>query len=75
MSSSITSLLLGLATADSILIATSILMFGRYLQLVNILAFLMCGWYFQLVRKNVSFFVFGIFNFRKPKNVLIFVEL
>ena len=75
MSSSITSLLLGLATADSILIATSILMFGWYLQLVNILAFLMCGWYFQLVRKNVSFVVFGIFNFWKPKTVLIFVDL
>ena len=75
MSSSITSLLLGLATADSILIATSILMFGWYLQFANILVFLTCGWYFQLVRTNASFFVFGIFDFWKFKTVLIFVDL
>ena len=53
------------------------LMFGLYPipQFANILAFLMCGWYFQLVRKNVSFFVFGIFDFWKLKTVLIFVDL
>ena len=44
-------------------------------QSENILACLMHGWYLQLVRKNVSFFVFGIFDFWKPKTVLIFVDL
>ena len=34
MSSSITSLLLGLATADSLLIATSILMFGQFVTFI-----------------------------------------